>query len=110
MAASNANYKMAAQAITNCGLTPTEVVREYGVTYEDCQRGFAAGELDWLQGHARGLTRVQRGADEHDAREDAGDRRDAAPGPPLPSSPVEDRHAATQRSMRPRRIGISTNR
>ncbi|MSQ53153.1 MAG: hypothetical protein EXR28_14850 [Betaproteobacteria bacterium] len=25
------------------------------VTYEDCQRGFASGEIDWLQGYERGL-------------------------------------------------------
>ena len=25
------------------------------VTYEDCQRGFASGEMDWLQGYERGL-------------------------------------------------------
>ena len=25
------------------------------VTYEDCQRGFASGEIEWLQGYERGL-------------------------------------------------------
>ena len=35
------------------------------VNYEDCQRGMQAGTIPWLQGHARGLTRVTAGADEH---------------------------------------------
>jgi len=36
-------------------------------TFEDCQRGFASGEIPWLQGAARGLGRVQRGPDAHAA-------------------------------------------
>jgi benzoate/toluate 1,2-dioxygenase subunit alpha len=35
------------------------------VNYEDCQRGMQAGTTAWLQGHARGLTRVATGADQH---------------------------------------------
>lgn len=35
------------------------------VTYEDCQRGFQTGDIEWQQGSARGLTQVQQGADEH---------------------------------------------
>lgn len=38
------------------------------VNFEDCQRGMAAGSVVWLQGHARGMTRLQAGADAH-ARE-----------------------------------------
>ena len=38
------------------------------VSYEDCQRGFEAGRIEWLQGAARGMTRVGPGADAH-ARE-----------------------------------------
>lgn len=34
------------------------------VTFEDVQRGLSAPGIDWLQGHARGLTQVQAGADE----------------------------------------------
>ncbi len=37
------------------------------VTYEDCQRGFASGDIEWLQGHARGLARVGQGPDQHAA-------------------------------------------
>lgn len=37
------------------------------VTYEDCQRGFASGEIEWQQGYARGLGRVVHGADAHAA-------------------------------------------
>jgi len=35
------------------------------VTYEDCQRGFQTGDIEWQQGSARGLSHVRRGADEH---------------------------------------------
>jgi hypothetical protein len=37
------------------------------VTYEDCQRGFASGEIEWQQGYARGLGRVVHCADAHAA-------------------------------------------
>jgi phenylpropionate dioxygenase-like ring-hydroxylating dioxygenase large terminal subunit len=37
------------------------------VTYEDCQRGFASGDIEWQQGYARGMDRVVAGADEHAA-------------------------------------------
>ena len=37
------------------------------MTYEDCQRGFASGDIAWQQGYARGLGRVQMGPDEHAA-------------------------------------------
>ena len=37
------------------------------VTYEDCQRGFSSGEIEWQQGHARGMARVVAGADSHAA-------------------------------------------
>lgn len=46
------------------------------VTYEDCQRGFASGEIEWQQGYARGMGRVQRGADTHAA--ELGIRPDAS--------------------------------
>jgi benzoate/toluate 1,2-dioxygenase subunit alpha len=32
---------------------------------EACQRGFAADEPEWLQGHYRGIERLRPGADEH---------------------------------------------
>ena len=35
------------------------------VTYEDCQRGFGSGEIEWQQGYSRGLARVETGPDEH---------------------------------------------
>lgn len=38
------------------------------VTYEDCQRGFASGEIEWQQGYARGIATVREGADEHAAQ------------------------------------------
>jgi phenylpropionate dioxygenase-like ring-hydroxylating dioxygenase large terminal subunit len=38
------------------------------VTFEDCQRAFGSAALEWLQGAARGMTRVAEGPDEH-ARE-----------------------------------------
>ena len=31
------------------------------VTYETCQAGFAANQLDWLQGHCRGLAAIEQG-------------------------------------------------
>jgi phenylpropionate dioxygenase-like ring-hydroxylating dioxygenase large terminal subunit len=34
------------------------------VTFEDVQRGLSAPGVTWLQGHARGMTRVRAGADE----------------------------------------------
>jgi phenylpropionate dioxygenase-like ring-hydroxylating dioxygenase large terminal subunit len=34
------------------------------VTYDTCQAGFAANELDWLQGHCRGTAALQPGASE----------------------------------------------
>ncbi|MBC5784648.1 Rieske 2Fe-2S domain-containing protein [Ramlibacter sp. USB13] len=37
------------------------------VTYEDCQRGFASGDIEWQQGYMRGMQRVVRGADAHAA-------------------------------------------
>ena len=37
------------------------------VTFEDCQRGFESGEIEWQQGHARGMARVIDGPDEHAA-------------------------------------------
>jgi phenylpropionate dioxygenase-like ring-hydroxylating dioxygenase large terminal subunit len=37
------------------------------VTFEDCQRGFHSGEIEWQQGYARGSARVIDGADEHAA-------------------------------------------
>ncbi len=38
------------------------------VTYEDCQAGYAARNVEWQQGYARGAGAVGRGPDEH-ARE-----------------------------------------
>lgn len=38
------------------------------VTYEDCQRGFQSGAIEWQQGAARGMASVQAGPDAH-ARE-----------------------------------------
>jgi hypothetical protein len=35
------------------------------VTFEDCQRGFASGEIEWQQGYARAIGRVVRGPDAH---------------------------------------------
>jgi len=37
------------------------------VTFEDCQRGFESGEIEWQQGYARGMSRVVRGVDGHAA-------------------------------------------
>ncbi|MEJ7930079.1 aromatic ring-hydroxylating dioxygenase subunit alpha [Ramlibacter sp. AN1015] len=37
------------------------------VTYEDCQRGFASGDIEWQQGYARGMGRLVWGADAHAA-------------------------------------------
>ena len=37
------------------------------VTFEDCQRGFNSGEIEWQQGYARGMARVIDGPDEHAA-------------------------------------------
>lgn len=37
------------------------------VTYEDCQRGFASGDIEWQQGYARGMARRAWGADAHAA-------------------------------------------
>ena len=37
------------------------------VTFEDCQRGFESGEIEWQQGYARGMARVIDGPDEHAA-------------------------------------------
>jgi len=35
------------------------------MTYEDCQRGFASGDIEWQQGYARGIGRVVFGPDAH---------------------------------------------
>lgn len=35
------------------------------MTYEDCQRGFATGDIEWQQGYARGMGTVQAGPDSH---------------------------------------------
>jgi phenylpropionate dioxygenase-like ring-hydroxylating dioxygenase large terminal subunit len=37
------------------------------VTFEDCQRGFASGAIEWQQGSARGQSALRTGADEHAA-------------------------------------------
>jgi benzoate/toluate 1,2-dioxygenase alpha subunit len=37
------------------------------VTYEDCQRGYAARAVEWQQGYARGMTEVNCGPDVHAA-------------------------------------------
>ena len=37
------------------------------VTFEDCQRGFESGDIEWQQGHARGIARRVDGPDEHAA-------------------------------------------
>jgi hypothetical protein len=37
------------------------------VTFEDCQRGFESGAIEWQQGSARGMARVIDGADVHAA-------------------------------------------
>ena len=39
--------------------TPDDVA-----TYEECQRGFQAKELGWLQGYARGIAAIDRGENE----------------------------------------------
>lgn len=35
------------------------------VTFEDCQRGFQCGAVEWQQGYMRGMASVVRGPDEH---------------------------------------------
>ncbi len=40
------------------------------VTFEDCQRGFESGEIEWQQGYARGMGRMVTGADTHAAELD----------------------------------------
>lgn len=35
------------------------------VTYEDCQRGFQSGEIEWQQGYARGMGQGQDGSNGH---------------------------------------------
>ena len=37
------------------------------VTFEDCQRGFESGEIEWQQGHARGIACRVDGPDQHAA-------------------------------------------
>ena len=37
------------------------------VTFEDCQRGFESGEIEWQQGYARGMRSVVDGPDAHAA-------------------------------------------
>lgn len=35
------------------------------ISYEDCQRGFASGAIEWQQGSARGMAQPVAGPDEH---------------------------------------------